>query len=357
MATINAASVSAADVQTAINSASDGDTVLVPSGSATWSTAVSCTKGIKIQGAGIDVTTITDGTTGGWMDEPLIFCPKVGYTTDISGFTFDGQNSATSSWGMVCTWADYAFNAGTFRIHHNKFKNIKIRGIGAWKFYGLIDHNTFLAPYDASAQAVAVVGDGMPAYRRAYTPGTANAVYFEDNVFTFDYPNDGCLDAYRGARFVFRHNVITNAEIGWHGFDSGGADYPAVHTWEVYENDFAASLTMNARGFYSRGGTGVVFNNRFVNTGAGTYAKLVLVNYRSAVGFTIDALDECDGDSVWDGNEVGGQGYHCAFQNGWTGDGANGDEIANQILAPIYAWGNTIDGAPVGLSVYDGADR
>src|SRR3990167_2350235 len=45
---INAASCSSADVQNAINAASNGDRVLVPAGTCTWTTAVSIpnTKGI-----------------------------------------------------------------------------------------------------------------------------------------------------------------------------------------------------------------------------------------------------------------------------------------------------------------------
>lgn len=52
MATINAASLSSADIQSAINSASDGDTVVLPSGSATWTSGVTCDKSIHIQGGG-----------------------------------------------------------------------------------------------------------------------------------------------------------------------------------------------------------------------------------------------------------------------------------------------------------------
>ena len=50
---IHAASCSRADVQIAINSASNGDTVLVPSGHCTWSAGVTMTgQGITLQGAG-----------------------------------------------------------------------------------------------------------------------------------------------------------------------------------------------------------------------------------------------------------------------------------------------------------------
>src|SRR6266404_6421783 len=50
---INAASTSQADVSSAVNSAANGDTVVIPAGTSTWTTGVSVSgKGIKIQGAG-----------------------------------------------------------------------------------------------------------------------------------------------------------------------------------------------------------------------------------------------------------------------------------------------------------------
>src|ERR1700722_20672630 len=54
--TINAASASLSDVVSAINSASDGDTVIVPPGTASWTSAITITKGITLQGA----TTVTN---------------------------------------------------------------------------------------------------------------------------------------------------------------------------------------------------------------------------------------------------------------------------------------------------------
>jgi hypothetical protein len=50
---INAASTSQADVSSAINSAANGDTVVIPAGTSTWTTGISVSaKAIKIQGAG-----------------------------------------------------------------------------------------------------------------------------------------------------------------------------------------------------------------------------------------------------------------------------------------------------------------
>ena len=49
--TISAASCSASDVQTAVNSASSGDTVMVPSGNCTWSSPVTVSgRSVVLQG-------------------------------------------------------------------------------------------------------------------------------------------------------------------------------------------------------------------------------------------------------------------------------------------------------------------
>src|SRR2546429_7999793 len=62
-ATIKAASPSRADVGTAVAAAADGDTVIVPAGTASWTATLEVTKGITIQGA----TTIT-----GTRDNPNV---------------------------------------------------------------------------------------------------------------------------------------------------------------------------------------------------------------------------------------------------------------------------------------------
>ena len=46
----NAASPSLADVTAAINSAADGDTVMLPAGTAVWNSTLRITKGIALQG-------------------------------------------------------------------------------------------------------------------------------------------------------------------------------------------------------------------------------------------------------------------------------------------------------------------
>src|SRR5207302_10564325 len=59
-ATIEAKSVSFADVNSAVAAAKDGDTVTVPAGVATWTAPLTITNNITLQGAGAASTTIVD---------------------------------------------------------------------------------------------------------------------------------------------------------------------------------------------------------------------------------------------------------------------------------------------------------
>lgn len=62
-AIINATSCSSADIQDAVNAASDGDIVMVPAGNCTWTSGLSIpdTKGITLKGAGANNTIVTTG--------------------------------------------------------------------------------------------------------------------------------------------------------------------------------------------------------------------------------------------------------------------------------------------------------
>src|SRR5437899_11547613 len=66
-AVIKAASPLLSDVSTAIALASDGDTVIVPAGTASWTTGLVITKGITLQGQ-----TTTDSVSGTANDQTII---------------------------------------------------------------------------------------------------------------------------------------------------------------------------------------------------------------------------------------------------------------------------------------------
>ena len=106
-ATINAASPSLADVTAAIASAVDGDTVIIPAGTASWSSGITMTKGITIQGQ-----TTTDADAGTANDQTVLVdnlvripggqgffkcTTNAGQSLRITGITFTGQGGLTTT--------------------------------------------------------------------------------------------------------------------------------------------------------------------------------------------------------------------------------------------------------------------
>ena len=101
-ATINAASCSSTHVQNAINAAADGDRVLVPAGTCTWTSRVTVSgKGITLAGAGVGQTTIVNGTNSTALQ--FDFTPG-NPTTYVEGFTFDANNVSGADAMILAHW-------------------------------------------------------------------------------------------------------------------------------------------------------------------------------------------------------------------------------------------------------------
>ena len=114
-ASINARTPALVDVQAAIALAKEGDTIVVPAGSATWSSALLITKGITLVGATTvtnagtqnptvnDLTTIQDNspvntTTSGLIKATL--SPSQSFR--LTGFTFKyGSRTTRNNHGVV----------------------------------------------------------------------------------------------------------------------------------------------------------------------------------------------------------------------------------------------------------------
>lgn len=370
-AVINASTCSDEDVQAAIDAAADGDRVVVPEGSCTWDAAVVLDdKSIVLQGAGMDVTVITDGTSDAWSDEPLWIDGTSGKSFRVTGFTFRGmqrRGSTEPAISMRGSWIGW-------RIDHCKFDTSDLepgtqgRGVTVC-CQGVVDHCVFLNSYTA----VTVMGDGDASWERPLALGSAEMVYIEDNIMeNSDVVGDGATDAYGGARYVFRYNTVINARAGHHGFDSGG--YRSPHSFEIYNNTFSWTVDNSWYTARYRGGTGVVFDNTLEGTMSETLTFGV-VNYRTCCcnyctnvdpadyGYPCDPFTacadplhtncsewgRCDGQNPLDGN-LEATGYPCMDQVGRSTD-VDGDGI--QDLEPLYVWGNTANGSPAVMTTND----
>ncbi len=294
--TITAASCSSADVQNAINSAVDGDTVFIPAGACTWSngvdigTGTSRTKMVKLVGAGTDASTGTRitcnwGCIGAWLRNGLS-------GLDISYIRFI-QGSSGEPWAIdLAGHAD--IYSSLFRIHHNYFlyasgsvdNSIFVGGLNRYNsaydinhpyIFGLIDHNTFKA--DATTQGIDIgpvysagissqnAGDAAwKLWEMSDHQGTWQNVFVEDNIID-SRPGwrDGTawMDGSGGSAYVFRRNTIYNNWISNHDPGSNGW---RGHKWtEAYDNIFVLDYVGSGYngGITWRAGTGVAFNNEF----------------------------------------------------------------------------------------------
>jgi hypothetical protein len=277
-------------VQRLIYAASVGDTVCVNADNCTWDSTVLINKAITLQGSGMGASG-TKITSSGVMWDGLLLLE--GFTDNetlvrITGFQFDLATLAGGRGIYV--------NAGRIkklRIDHNTFHHgyYQIETGGA---YGVIDNNLF---YNGGAWLI--LNGGSRAHADAswvdMTPGTANAIFVEDNKFILDanWLNPGVgngdgVDGSQGGKIVFRHNEFdsdnwtTNKDqstaysVGFHGSAAAGC---ANGYWqqtgntdcrrspsiiEVYENSYHGQridwmITL-------RGGSGLIYNNTHLTT-------------------------------------------------------------------------------------------
>ena len=334
-AVITATSCQQPDVIKAVLSAAAGDIVAVPAGTCTWQStsenaaSINIDKEITLQGAGIDKTVIADNT--GQLSRQHMLA--IGSGARVTGFTFTDMPKRNA--------AEPAISAsGTgWRIDSCRFTtSLGGRGVSV-KGTGVVDGCIF----ENTKQGVQVFGDGDASWNEPLSLGSGNAVFVEDNLFQYARPEDGALDAYNGARYVFRHNRLYNTNLGHHGLDSGG--YRSVHSFEIYNNSFHANMSIFTA-WRARGGTGILFGNRIT----GLYnSRFLLVNYRTCCdsGALCGSWGKCDGSNPIDGN-LDASGWPCRDQVGRTTD-ADGDGMQDQF--PVHEWDNTHDGKDFNLSV------
>jgi hypothetical protein len=384
------AGASVADVQAAINAASDGAVITLAAGSYTWGSYVSFsqTKGITLICASAPATAPPWGasTTAPCTINVASVSDIIGLTTysgannhlyRISGFTFDATSRGTNAVqvGSISFGGPPTGGASgvlsQVRIDHNSFLNyykgsdVILFGdtTGSGLVYGVADHN-YLRSADYVAFMVFITcGEGtlscslVPAQPVAL--GTANNFFIEDNTIIWDAMTNnsaaGCIDTDGAASLVMRHNSSTNCLWSHHRENYGGGSINS----EFYNN--TVTLNSNATGdegtpgnpstitgyrmYHNQGaGTSIFFNNTFgVPAGnAHSIEVMSMLNYRDT-----DAASEavragaCDGTMsnfgpwhISDGDRKPSgtwYGYPCWHM---ASRGNSGE------YRPIYVWNN-----------------
>src|SRR6202035_87739 len=103
--------------------AQNGDTITLPTGTFTWTTTVTITKGITLIGADNDQTIIQDNVPRPKNDTGLLVVSgSLGKTYRVSGLSFVSGINVLNSWGMVRIIATGAASQAV-RVDHCHFEN------------------------------------------------------------------------------------------------------------------------------------------------------------------------------------------------------------------------------------------
>lgn len=340
-------------VAQAIGNSADGDTVFLTNG-ATWSSTVTCSKGITICSTNISLTnSFGDG---------MLNCNAGDKRLTVNGIRFIG--SAAATFGIL------KIGGHNWRVCTNYFYSADDSGIwvdgDAW---GLIDHCTIqgnMSTGDASGQSgIRFTGDEST-WARTFRWGTTNCTVIEDCVFNFTGSSEvnGGTDGWGGCNFVVRHCMMTNAPIANHGADQSAPDYRrSALAYEAYNNVIALTGDGAKWSLEMRGGTMLAYSNQIVNTspsgisGSGErgywfalvyhraqtsacYNKNIAYGYMQVITHSPNPFDGNKDSTGWPGfDQPGRVGPSTNFIPG-NPPTVNGSHV-DQVSSPVYCWSNT----------------
>ena len=334
--TISAATCNTNDVQAAINSANDGDVVVIPSGSCTWTSGITTTKQIHITAQTVvgppnetvvitnsagssDLLTMTTGNSFHVQISGIKFLRGNGTGGDI---TMNGSGSKVALVDNVYIRVDDNFNI----LHHVFWNTVG----GVW-WNSTLESLTPGGGNGPGAGSGSFVMKSPKPWLAASTWGTQDTngdqnVYFEDMNFNYIY--NQALDCDDNCRFVVRHSNILDSQFLHHGTTSleGGRQS------EFYNNNFeyqSASfgdtyhdVNLN-RYIWFRAGTAYIHDNAVQSISSQTWGT------KTSFVFIDESLTRP------------GSGAPCQTTypgTHWPGQGANG---TSQISDPVHIWNNT----------------
>jgi len=276
---LTTASCSVADIQACITVASAGDIINVPAGSCDWATTLNLNKSVKLVGADPKKgtgTNIRQTAANGFIN--------IADGLDdwrITGFTFLTDTSADPRGNfnvIVATAGSFSSVRTNWRIDNNKFTGyhfaIYLMGIfSSTDVSSVIDNNTF---YGGGIQ---FIGPGDVAWSEATSLGSKHFLFIENNAFH----SLGALQTVQhfiasnnAARVVVRYNQVYIDDTGTYKSSLGdlfdahgnghGSNIRGVRTYEIYKNEYIITqspVPYLSEGVYLRGGTGVVWGNKF----------------------------------------------------------------------------------------------
>lgn len=356
--TINAATCNESDVAAVISgpthTAVNGDTIVIPAGTCTWTGMLSINAGITLMGSGTPNTgpsTFGAGSTStvvvdnAGSNGPLInITASYGQTVRLSTLDIEPASSSTSLYSPIsavgsCTSSGCP-NIRIDNINYGHVTAFTESGNGAQgtsmirtdNVFGVMDHNTvnstvFANNSDSAYLGVGAWGDNSWAQPDSF--GTANALYMENNIFNVQedvtdmefYANGGGIG---GVRQVGRFNHINTSAgafyaFGGHGLDTLGRGQ-GMRQLEVYGNTNTCSGSGgcgDGAATFRAGGTGIIFGNTLTASSGNWFNQVADFSiYRNVYGAT-NGWGYCGGGSPFDTND--GVTYYSGTMNSVSG--------------------------------------
>jgi hypothetical protein len=362
--TYTATSCNESDVNAVINGpahkAVDGDMIIIPAGTCTWTSSLFITVGITITGsgtansgastfgAGAPTTIIVDNAGS---SNPLIEVTSITYgqTFVLSLLDIEPESASTALWSPISI-AGTCTSSGcpNMRVDNIVFGlttqwNESGNGSSAdWMIradnvFGVIDHSTLpngsmVELLNANLSAyLGVGGNGDNSWAQPDSFGGPNVLYMENNIV---YTNQAVNDcdtapaggAVGGCRVAGRFNQI-NPEPGFfvafmqHGLDTDGRPQGGRQI-EAYGNTINCNIGGGCAGGVAafRSGTGFVFGNTLnanFPVSGGFYNTVASITVYRTVFTTGSGWGACGGSGAYDTND--GTVYYSGTNSGSGG--------------------------------------
>jgi hypothetical protein len=262
-ATYVAASTKGSDVQAKINIARDGDTVVVPAGTARWTTPLSITKNLTLKGAGVGQTVIFDEVPRAPQSHTIDVVLTKDLPFRLTGFEFRGGSTVTAeNGGGIVYFRNPEGMTRRFRLDHCKFTGLHGLPLVFRDMTGVIDHCTVDSGNAQGAQVYHNTWGGGDFGHGSWADypywGSDKFLFFEDCIFSGT--GRAAIDCYEGARVVVRYSTFNDAQVSAHGTEGQGRGAKQL---EIYKNVFTVSSPRG--GAQVRSGTVLVHDNVYNN--------------------------------------------------------------------------------------------
>lgn len=340
-----AASCSYANVNDLINgpthTAVNGDTIVIPAGTCTWTSNLVAPSGVAFTLAGTGTPAAGAETTGasssctatqiidnaGSSTFLMYFSPNAGATVRVTCMDIEPESTSTQLYAIIGIAGNCSSTAcPAFRIDNITYglntqwqesnNGSQVAAVNrADNAFGVLDHNTIPSGSNVelfNAQLTSYLGlgaNGDNSWAQPDSIGGANNIFAENNLVYTGYfgLNDCEAGGIGGCRVVERYNTITATQTGAfgifenHGTETAGRGRSGRHA-EVYNNTLTCLGACTSVDGGLRGGTGMFFNNHANLTpdeGANQWLGISL--YRTV--FTTPQWGACGGDGPYDVND------------------------------------------------------